>query len=527
MRRVKFLIFSALTALMVLILCMYTITYEQEGTVAYLTDGWTVTRNGQIYEDVDIQDLSDVLTTPLERGDVITLSTMLPDLGDIGFPAILYKTQYCAFRITLDGDTSTELLSGEHDAVERGDFVGSSYHLVSLPVDYAGNRLTVELTASDHGAFSGIETPLMGSHHDLEYGFLNRNLYPLAISIFLVIFGGCFLFITLLFYSSTQGVKVQLFASVLYIDLGIWLLCYYNAAFLFIRGDMMTQWEYVSLYLIIPLSLQVLACIGSHRENRMFRIIQIVCTALPLSFIVLHFVGVIYMNRLLFIYHVICLVSYIAFIILGIRDLRRGTLTRSDGIQMLGMFLFATAIILDMVIYLLQRRMGLTDTLFLSYLLPTGALLFAFSQLVNYFLFISESYARGKEYDALARMAYEDSLTDLANRTRSERYMEALSETEADYCVISLDLNGLKEVNDSFGHVAGDKYLKEFSTAFRSCFDDSAFLSRLGGDEFMVVLRRTTPEEVDSAQAHGGAGCHERPVSGLSQECGRGLRVQA
>lgn len=499
-RRVVFIAISALTFLLVILLCGVALYVQPEHEVIALEDGWTVTMGGQIYEDVVPQRLSDAIPLPLSRGDVLELSTMLPDAGDLQFPAILYKTQYCAWQITLYDGSEAQLLSeGGQKYLASGAFLGCGYHFISLPRDYAGKRLTVTLTAAEQDAFSAIETPLLGSHHDLEYGFLHRNLFPIAVSIYLFIFGGCFLFITLIFYSSTLGVRMQLFSSILYIDLGIWLIAYYNAGFLFFNGAMMTFLEYITLYLIIPLSFLVLACIGTHRENRIFRSLQLVCTALPLLFIVLHLAGVIYMNRLLPLYHVICFVSYLAFVQMCFQDLTQHKLSRSDRIQLLGLFLFSTTIILDMVIFVARRTFHLNQTVYTAYLLPIGAMLFAFSQLVNYFLFVSESYARVKEYDQLTRMAYEDSLTDLANRTRSERYMEALAETHADYCVISLDLNGLKEVNDNYGHAAGDKYLKEFSTAFRSCFDESAFLSRLGGDEFMVVLRHTTPEAVDAA----------------------------
>ena len=77
--------------------------------------------------------------------------------------------------------------------------------------------------------------------------------------------------------------------------------------------------------------------------------------------------------------------------------------------------------------------------------------------------------------------------------------MAALSESRSDYCIISLDLNGLKEVNDKYGHVAGDRYLKEFTGAFRASFEDTAFQSRLGGDEFMVIIRNAKEEDVKAS----------------------------
>jgi diguanylate cyclase (GGDEF)-like protein len=74
--------------------------------------------------------------------------------------------------------------------------------------------------------------------------------------------------------------------------------------------------------------------------------------------------------------------------------------------------------------------------------------------------------------------------------------MDELNEKNDDYCLMSLDLNGLKEVNDRFGHLAGDQYIKEFSEVLKSVFGDGLPICRVGGDEFMVFLHGTDEDRV-------------------------------
>ena len=94
----------------------------------------------------------------------------------------------------------------------------------------------------------------------------------------------------------------------------------------------------------------------------------------------------------------------------------------------------------------------------------------AFASLINYYIYISETYAKKKENESLAHLAYADGLTNIPNRSRYEKYLSDLNESGEDYCIISIDLNGLKTVNDNQGHLMGDKYLKEFSNALDNCF---------------------------------------------------------
>jgi diguanylate cyclase (GGDEF)-like protein len=56
------------------------------------------------------------------------------------------------------------------------------------------------------------------------------------------------------------------------------------------------------------------------------------------------------------------------------------------------------------------------------------------------------------------------------------------------FCVVMLDLNGFKQVNDTYGHQAGDDLLKQFSTELRSASRATDVVGRWGGDEFIVVL---------------------------------------
>ncbi|NHC42769.1 GGDEF domain-containing protein [Bacillus sp. MM2020_1] len=96
----------------------------------------------------------------------------------------------------------------------------------------------------------------------------------------------------------------------------------------------------------------------------------------------------------------------------------------------------------------------------------------------------------------LKEIAMYDSLTGLPNR---HFFMEKLSEALQDKESVSLmfiDLDGFKRVNDTFGHEAGDHLLKEVAAQLNRFVNESTFASRLGGDEFIVIVKEMDKKEL-------------------------------
>lgn len=94
-------------------------------------------------------------------------------------------------------------------------------------------------------------------------------------------------------------------------------------------------------------------------------------------------------------------------------------------------------------------------------------------------------------------LAAHDSLTGLINRhtlrDELERHLKRARRKNREFGLLYLDLDGLKTINDRYGHSAGDDFIKRASIALLQSFRESDIVGRIGGDEFVVLC----PEVAD------------------------------
>ena len=110
----------------------------------------------------------------------------------------------------------------------------------------------------------------------------------------------------------------------------------------------------------------------------------------------------------------------------------------------------------------------------------------------NYIAIFSDISETKEQQYRLEQMAHYDVLTNLPNRTLlAERLNKALTQCKADKsfaAVVLLDLDGFKEINDTFGHSVGDELLVTLAHRFKSALREGDTISRFGGDEFVAVI---------------------------------------
>ena len=113
----------------------------------------------------------------------------------------------------------------------------------------------------------------------------------------------------------------------------------------------------------------------------------------------------------------------------------------------------------------------------------------------GYLLYIQDITERKEDENRIIYLSFHDGLTNLYNRSFFEEEIKRLDvERQFPISIVVVDINGLKLVNDTYGHSYGDILLKKTTQKLIECFRKEDIISRWGGDEFIVLLSRTPAE---------------------------------
>lgn len=127
-----------------------------------------------------------------------------------------------------------------------------------------------------------------------------------------------------------------------------------------------------------------------------------------------------------------------------------------------------------------------------------GEIEFELMEYIRYQL--SVTIDKYKLYEETLYLSKYDKLTNLYNRSYFEQLIytdvyETIKECKKMFVVV-IDLNGLKYINDNYGHLAGDKFIKVFAADFKKCGEECDIIARFGGDEFIGVIYNRSLESL-------------------------------
>lgn len=149
------------------------------------------------------------------------------------------------------------------------------------------------------------------------------------------------------------------------------------------------------------------------------------------------------------------------------------------------------------------KQNNVVDSIFLVLLhLMALAITFSYYSSIDSRLNLDIRIAFEEKLDLVARLeklAMEDSLTNTFRRhTIDELIYKEILASEKDrttFCLVLVDVDHFKWINDRLGHLEGDRILKLISTSLKSSLRDSDRIGRWGGDEFIVLLPHTSLNE--------------------------------
>lgn len=434
-------------AIVVLLFALELGIERAEGTVTSIYSGWQVSCSGRSIPNQEIEDLSETGLLPLAKGTEISFTHLLPDMQELELPSLMIEAGKSAVLVFLDNNLVDQSESVLSYAIEVDRIL-----IVGLPEDYAQKEIKITLTVTEPEQFTGLAAPRLGSYEDLMRIRGNDAVVALLTGFFMMLFGLISLVILTIRYIPMKRPDAYVMSALLTFMLGFWLS---------MSADLQT--------LFLPML-----------DQKQVVIMAMICSVILFLFY-WHAVPKSLRKRL--------------------KNKKYEQMTSGEVLLLFDVFGLFVILMMQTVFTALDLSFKFGLGLYLKRVLPFFAALVIIMRAYRYSTFVKEVYVKRDENESLFKIAYGDALTGLYNRACWDERMRELDQSDKPYCIISMDLDGLKTVNDTMGHEGGDRLIKGFAKTLSESFKEPHFIARVGGDEFVVIMMTDSEKEVKKCLA--------------------------
>lgn len=360
-------------------------------------------------------------------------------------------------------------------------------HIVNLPI-VQDSTICLELKGLVKGRDGEFNEVYMGDRSTILFRLLTNRADKLSMGLSLTIFGIIVMLLGFTTISPVNSATRDL--SLVYLGmtglcLGIWQL-EESRCLQFFFGNQALHWclEYMLQFGILSFALLFVRSVTPVKMTGVTNVFTGIILYFAGLELVLQLTGTIQItNSALLLYMMfISVCFYIAFLIVFTLKFANRFLKWVFCISM------CVSIILFLSVILLGARRSKTSTDFWL----TIALLFMFFSLsVVVYQKTIEKFETMKEAKLYEKLALVDFNTGVSSKTAWFYLVEKFDYAEhvgQIYCLIMFDMNNLKKLNDTLGHLVGDKVINAFCDCMREVFGDKGEIYRIGGDEFICLL---------------------------------------
>ena len=497
---ISFIVMFLITVTTIAVFMSMTSAKRVDSDEIELDDGWSVTINGKEYDNVT---LSKFRFKMCNRGDVLTLRHIVPRYDIISLPTLEVYTIHSAIKVYLDDEV---IYTYGQRLYDENKLLGYGEHFVSMPYGANSKWLTVEMTVSEDNALDGVKAMKLLDGNSAMVKDLSGKRVNLSIAMFLIVFGVIIMVLSMLMLRRAVNF-VQTFCIALFSFLiGCWTLCNNELIEYFTTDLLMKSYlEYYSLYISpLPLTYYFRDKIDVRSNPKWLKVYfwgiiaaEIVYIA---SAVILQEANLVHLPQILVGSHILMILTIVLILMISVIDIK--VRKQRPTVVMIGFLIAIAIVVVELIRFNIEKYItGFTknayssDTCF-------AVLIIVISMLLDYGNKTSKSLYENAQRAVLEQMAYMDELTGLGNRRMCEKKLTELEEKEMSsdsmYAIVSLDLNYLKQTNDTYGHKKGDELIKNFSDVLLNVFNLYGTVTRTGGDEFVVILDDITEEKVKS-----------------------------
>lgn len=412
--------------------------------------------------------------------DTLVLHGILPE-RDLGNECLGFLSCHEEVRVYAAGGLAYSLYQGPNIF---GTTTGQVWNFVNLRGRYANQPVTIEIR-SVYDRQPEMPTIYIGSKPSLLMMIVKKNIIAYGMCVLAVILGIIMLTYWCYVHHHTYIKPDMLYLGMFSILLGVWSLNEVPINVLVLQNHIIISYlAYITLMLLPVPFLLFVRSLYRDEKGWGWNIAIILALVNTVVSIVLQVFSIRDMNRMLLCSHLVLGVAAVVVIYYTIREIRRGGIERQVKINIGCIILDIAASVADVLnYYFLSSEFDSNVFGRLAFIIHIVLLGWSASRESTVLM------KKGREAAIYEKLAYRDQLTELFNRTAFEEDLERLWGEKETTLIIMMDLNDLKKCNDTLGHDAGDRYIKNAASMIGKVFQDQGKCYRIGGDEFCSVMQ--------------------------------------
>lgn len=368
---------------------------------------------------------------------------------------------------------------------------GSMYHFINLPNNYIGGKLDIYLM-SPLTQYSGVVNEIrVGSSISHMMYVLDKSSLELVLAVTITLVG-----FILFFFFLAMALSGSRYVNILYLSLyiilsGLWMSSESRALELFIQNPrLILSLAFIGQYLApIPLIAFIIKTYKLKRSAWLEYFIWIFSAYFIITSTLYLIERVEFINTLVF-FHILLAACIIMVSFISIGEIRAGN--KNIKLFFVGLTLLCLSIFVDMISFYFSSTPWLSSNSFYQ----LGVFLFIVITIASLAQHMFMTRDEQISHDILLSLAFKDTLTGFGNRTSfDERVISINSNLDAYSSIhmIIMDINGLKAVNDNFGHKEGDRLIMDGARLVNETLGRLGELFRIGGDEFAIIIIDVEP----------------------------------
>lgn len=446
-------------------------------------------------EDISLTDLGKKATESHDGSFHIKVHRKIP--RDIRVDtAINFRSKSLNFRVLIDKMVIYTFEPKDNHWLSKG--TGHTFHTVILKSEDRGKLIEIDAKPSYRDGSSAIRDIMMGRPSDYQGMIIDEKFKGFILCIFTIVVG-ILLVVTSLATKNQRkyGYRMRIL-GILSIIVGLWSL--FETLLIQLLFGYSLEIHDLTYILLIMIPYYLISFVNTSIELRWKYAKRISFAIIVLEVGIMTFQKLVYgkdFHDTLEILHFSMILNVILAIYMIMKSYFYCRKNKIQNIKMAAptaVFLFMVLSTVDIIRYQFDKGVNDAGT-FMRIGIFTSILILSVDLIRNIVVEIKNT----EHMETMARLAYTDALTGMANRTAFEKKEKELEirivrgDIKKVY-ICQLDLNFLKKVNDNYGHAIGDRHIRACSKIINDVFGDHGFAFRIGGDEFTVFVTSNMTE---------------------------------